>query len=576
MWNLGSGIAKGIYENQRGLKDREDYQYLKQERDLRLQQMQAQYDGQLTQNEILAMQVAAMREQQIRSGIEAQGIQLSNDIGKMLNEFGKSRAGKSVKSEVEYRDADATDIDPAKWKYDESQGMYMRTKAVYEDLDDSEKEQLAKLKGVLLQSNLRSYINNVVGTPADDPLTDLTYDVDKGEFVLTSLTGKEVFRGNPAMFYNGVFGKLANWGATYDLNRQQQEADILHKKAQARLTEAKIGETNANTNWINAKAETEKSKAAYDAKKLDADYRAMIAKLGLDDKFKNMSASEFANYINKNPDAWKAMTKDMTAPERDNLHKSIVSAQIVRNSLEIKDIISIYEKVQKADGNNLQLQDVVLSKLAVYGIKIGKGIDAKAKILDALTAKAGQVATEAIKLKSGAAFSEKELEIQLDALESLRKGVMPENAANRVEAFTNAWVNAYTGYQAVLSPYLRAYAQGSAKNLGEITENAKKTFDLSRNTDVNNTVTVAQKNIAKTKPNNPADAEAQANLAIELYSKSNNKGQYFSALPEWSQWQVANKLFADLDSLDSAFEKAKVFYALPQEVQDFIKKNRSK
>nr|DAN68583.1 MAG TPA: hypothetical protein [Caudoviricetes sp.] len=503
MWNLGSGFAQGVYENHRGLDEKREYEELSKQRELARQRTQQIMDKDKLEMQEMKNKLYLQNIEIQKTLATAEADRGRRDLVNFVETIQKNK-GKNVTIEDEIVSPDKLPegFDPKNYTQNED-GTYTRKIAKYGKSEDILKgEENMNERWVYNQDGSR-WINNVLNT-VDNPVTSVTYDPQQDEINFRLKDGSYISYPPSIVYAATGMDKLGSLSERNLMERQRQDfiADqkVIESKlkndetqmkirtgdieANAKMLTAGAAVKNANVNEFEAlsRAQIEnrrldlmeqgkgnKSQAQIKAeeKKADAEWEKQTLDIKDDNQFLSRIASDSARY------------KQFIAPTQARqtaVNDALVSGTIAYRWRELGNMIERY----KDKSGNITLDEAAVKQINQYF-----GIDNDFVTVDTtnqmafLEAVANQIATDAIKAKSGAAFSERELNMQLgEALAAIRRGMTIENGLASIKGMYKGWDSTYSKNMAVLGTDIaKRYVDVNIKQHGKQTATYSTSLD---------------------------------------------------------------------------------------------------
>lgn len=499
MWNLGSGFAQGVYENQRGLDEKREYEELSQQRELARQRTQQIMDKDKIQMETMKYQLDAMKMENLKMAAGNERLKLSERFADITNAIANNR-GKFRTDTQEEIDGNnlPENFDKTKYTYDPATNKYRGVKTEYTTPEDV-KQAVAQFKrDVVIDPDGSRWINGIMGNAPDNPVIDVTYNPAKEEMVFLTKDGKERHMQLDMVAYGLGFDKQMKLA---DINRMNE--DMARSKALYELE--------------NKKAEAYKNTAAGNKYNEEARYAGMDAQSRALNAHANELSAQAQMYKATNPEA-KMTVFDKKQAEEQKLadtdkqilempdkeaydfigkdHK-MFNRHIAKTATQLQSV----QDIQKAQaiGNRLRKFEVLMGQLKNYtgDTVIDNNIAAlitryvpdvatedikkATNLATFIQSYADQLSTDMIQIKSGAAFSETELGIQRDSLQaSVKDFKSVETTLEGVKAFTKNWDTLVAGKIGTMDPYKQKYIYGSMEryegNINKVEEKQTRIF----------------------------------------------------------------------------------------------------
>ena len=495
MWNLGSGFAQGVYENQRGLDDKREYEELSQQRALARQRTQ-----QIMDKDKLEMQ-------EMKNKLYLQNIEIQKTLATMEADKGRQdlvsfiktlqdEKGKNVTIEDEVINPDKLPegFDPKNYTQNDD-GTYTRKIAKWGKSEAILKGEENMNERWVYNVDGSRWINNVLNT-VDNPVTRVTYDPQQDEINFRLKDGSYISYP-PSMVYAATgMDKLGSLSERNEVERQRAEfvanqtalgaklkndeskmkIDTGYTEANAKMITAGAVASNARTNEFEAMSRAQienrkldlleqgngyKSQAQIKAeeKKADAEWEKQTIDIKDDNQFLSRITSDSARY------------KQFIAPTQARqtaVNDALVAGTISYRWRELGNMIERY----KDNSGNITLDEAAVKQINQYfGIKNDFVTVDTTNQMAFLEAVANQIATDAIKAKSGAAFSERELNMQLgEALAAIRNGKTIENGLASIKGMYKGWDSTYSKNMAILGTDIaKRYVDVNIKQHGKQT-----------------------------------------------------------------------------------------------------------
>lgn len=499
MWNLGSGFAQGVYENQRGLDDKREYEELSQQRALARQRTQQIMDKDKLEMEKMQYQLDALRVENLKMAAGNEKLKMSERFTDIVNAVTNNR-GKFRTDTQEEIDGNnlPENFDKTKYTYDPATNKYRGVKTEYTMPKDVEQAVNQFKRDVVIDPDGSRWINGIMGNAPDNPVIDVTYNPAKEEMVFMTKDGKERHMQLDMVAYGLGFDKQMKLA---DINRMNE--DMARSKALYELE--------------NKKAEAYKNTAAGNKYKEEARYAGMDAQSRALNAHANELSAQAQMYKATNPEA-KMTVFDKKQAEEQKLadtdkqilempdkeaydfigkdHK-MFNRHIAKTATQLQAV----QDIQKAQaiGNRLRKFDVLMGQLKNYtgDTVIDNNIAAlitryvpdvatedikkATNLATFIQSYADQLSTDMIQIKSGAAFSETELGIQRDSLQASVKDFKSiDTTLEGVKAFTKNWDTLVAGKIGTMDPYKQKYIYGSMEryegNINKVEEKQTRIF----------------------------------------------------------------------------------------------------
>lgn len=499
MWNLGSGFAQGVYENQRGLDDKREYEELSQQRALARQRTQQIMDKDKLEMEKMQYQLDALRVENLKMAAGNEKLKMSERFTDIVNAVTNNR-GKFRTDTQEEIDGNnlPENFDKTKYTYDPATNKYRGVKTEYTMPKDVEQAVNQFKRDVVIDPDGSRWINGIMGNAPDNPVIDVTYNPAKEEMVFMTKDGKERHMQLDMVAYGLGFDKQMKLA---DINRMNE--DMARSKALYELE--------------NKKAEAYKNTAAGNKYSEEARYAGMDAQSRALNAHANELSAQAQMYKATNPEA-KMTVFDKKQAEEQKLadtdkqilempdkeaydfigkdHK-MFNRHIAKTATQLQAV----QDIQKAQaiGNRLRKFDVLMGQLKNYtgDTVIDNNIAAlitryvpdvatedikkATNLATFIQSYADQLSTDMIQIKSGAAFSETELGIQRDSLQASVKDFKSiDTTLEGVKAFTKNWDTLVAGKIGTMDPYKQKYIYGSMEryegNINKVEEKQTRIF----------------------------------------------------------------------------------------------------
>jgi hypothetical protein len=499
MWNLGSGFAQGVYENQRGLDDKREYEELSQQRALARQRTQQIMDKDKLEMEKMQYQLDALRVENLKMAAGNEKLKMSERFTDIVNAVTNNR-GKFRTDTQEEIDGNnlPENFDKTKYTYDPATNKYRGVKTEYTMPKDVEQAVNQFKRDVVIDPDGSRWINGIMGNAPDNPVIDVTYNPAKEEMVFTTKDGKERHMQLDMVAYGLGFDKQMKLA---DINRMNE--DMARSKALYELE--------------NKKAEAYKNTAAGNKYNEEARYAGMDAQSRALNAHANELSAQAQMYKATNPEA-KMTVFDKKQAEEQKLadtdkqilempdkeaydfigkdHK-MFNRHIAKTATQLQAVQDIQKAL--AIGNRLRKFDVLMGQLKNYtgDTVIDNNIAAlitryvpdvatedikkATNLATFIQSYADQLSTDMIQIKSGAAFSETELGIQRDSLQASVKDFKSiDTTLEGVKAFTKNWDTLVAGKIGTMDPYKQKYIYGSMEryegNINKVEEKQTRIF----------------------------------------------------------------------------------------------------
>lgn len=499
MWNLGSGFAQGIYENQRGLDEKREYEELSQQRELARQRTQQIMDKDKIQMETMKYQLDALKMENLKMAAGNEKLKLSGRFSDLVDAVTKNRGNfrKDTQEEIDGNNL-PENFDKTKYTYDPATNKYRGVKTEYTMPKDVEQAVNQFKRDVVIDPDGSRWINGIMGNAPDNPVIDVTYNPAKEEMVFMTKDGKERHMQLDMVAYGLGFDKQMKLA---DINRMNE--DMARSKALYELE--------------NKKAEAYKNTAAGNKYTEEARYAGMDAQSRALNAHANELSAQAQMYKATNPEA-RMTTFDKKQAEEQKLadtdkqilempdkeaydfigkdHK-MFNRHIAKTATQLQSV----QDIQKAQaiGNRLRKFEVLMGQLKNYtgDTVIDNNIAAlitryvpdvatedikkATNLATFIQSYADQLSTDMIQIKSGAAFSETELGIQRDSLQaSVKDFKSVETTLEGVKAFTKNWDTLVAGKIGTMDPYKQKYIYGSMEryegNINKVEEKQTRIF----------------------------------------------------------------------------------------------------
>lgn len=499
MWNLGSGFAQGVYENQRGLDEKREYEELSQQRELARQRTQQIMDKDKIQMETMKYQLDALKMENLKMAAGNEKLKLSGRFSDLVDAVTKNRGNfrKDTQEEIDGNNL-PENFDKTKYTYDPATNKYRGVKTEYTMPKDVEQAVNQFKRDVVIDPDGSRWINGIMGNAPDNPVIDVTYNPAKEEMVFMTKDGKERHMQLDMVAYGLGFDKQMKLA---DINRMNE--DMARSKALYELE--------------NKKAEAYKNTAAGNKYTEEARYAGMDAQSRALNAHANELSAQAQMYKATNPEA-RMTTFDKKQAEEQKLadtdkqilempdkeaydfigkdHK-MFNRHIAKTATQLQSV----QDIQKAQaiGNRLRKFEVLMGQLKNYtgDTVIDNNIAAlitryvpdvatedikkATNLATFIQSYADQLSTDMIQIKSGAAFSETELGIQRDSLQaSVKDFKSVETTLEGVKAFTKNWDTLVAGKIGTMDPYKQKYIYGSMEryegNINKVEEKQTRIF----------------------------------------------------------------------------------------------------
>lgn len=486
MFNLGTGLAKGIYEGIRGEDERREYNELQAERERRRQFE----DKQLTQlDNVIAMQnmqIKELKQNQMRQEAGMGKLRASDAAMNVIRTLA-SQSGKmaQVKEETISGDNLPENFDKSKYNYDETTNTYHRAYKDYSGISPEVAQSVAELKKALVYDPQASnWINNYLDT-VDNPVTDVTYRPESGELVLTKKSGDEM-AFSPGMFYGAMgFDKQASY-ADQNAVKAQMEADERQYQANKRRLDL------LNDNF---KIQTEKNRAVKYASDVQLNNVRMQKESAITKKYlkeisegkplspnqlkiqeeqarkkskedlaamandKNLTDSDYAKIVSETPGALDSL-RGTKANDKDKFDKAVKGGTLLQQQAQLRGMVEVIGDT--AGKNSMMIDDVGLATLENYGIKLRD--NSLTSLINATKVYAEQLAARSVTFLSGAAFTEQEMKTQLGAINAIQDGETAKAALEKINSNMNSWSQLVATESAPFSAATKKVIRGLAVN----------------------------------------------------------------------------------------------------------------
>lgn len=499
MWNLGSGFAQGVYENQRGLDEKREYEELSQQRELARQRTQQIMDKDKIQMETMKYQLDALKMENLKMAAGNEKLKLSGRFSDLVDAVTKNRGNFRTDTQEEIDGNNLPEnFDKTKYTYDPATNKYRGVKTEYTMPKDVEQAVNQFKRDVVIDPDGSRWINGIMGNAPDNPVIDVTYNPAKEEMVFMTKDGKERHMQLDMVAYGLGFDKQMKLA---DINRMNE--DMARSKALYELE--------------NKKAEAYKNTAAGNKYNEEARYAGMDAQSRALNAHANELSAQAQMYKATNPEA-RMTTFDKKQAEEQKLadtdkqilempdkeaydfigkdHK-MFNRHIAKTATQLQSV----QDIQKAQaiGNRLRKFEVLMGQLKNYtgDTVIDNNIAAlitryvpdvatedikkATNLATFIQSYADQLSTDMIQIKSGAAFSETELGIQRDSLQaSVKDFKSVETTLEGVKAFTKNWDTLVAGKIGTMDPYKQKYIYGSMEryegNINKVEEKQTRIF----------------------------------------------------------------------------------------------------
>nr|DAV53843.1 MAG TPA: hypothetical protein [Caudoviricetes sp.] len=497
MWNLGDGFAKGIYENHRGLDEKREYEELSKQRELARQRTQ-----QIMDKDKLEMQ--EMKNKLYLQNIEIQKVLATaeadrgrRDLVNFVETIQKNK-GKNVTIEDEIVSPDKLPegFDPKNYTHNED-GTYTRKIAKYGKSDDILKGEENMNERWVYNTDGARWINNVLNT-VDNPVTNVSYDPQQDEINFRLRDGSYISYPPSVVYAATGMDKL---GSLSDRNlMEQQRNDFIanqkvieaklkndetqmrvatgYDEARAKMITAGAAARNSEANMLSSQAQMYKAMnpeiRMTDFDKKQADKQRLA---DTDKKILEMSDGEAYDFIGKDNE----MFKRHIAPTASQLQtvQDIQKAQAIGNRLRKFEVF--IGQLKNYTGDNT-IDDTVAAMITRYLPEVStEEIKKATNLATFIQSYADQLSADMIQLKSGAAFSETELGMNRDILQSsVGKFQSIDTTLSGVKAFIQNWDALVAGKIGTMDPYKQKYIYGSMEkfegNINKVTEKQTRIF----------------------------------------------------------------------------------------------------
>ena len=504
MWNLGSGFAQGVYENQRGLDEKREYEEISQQRALARQRTQQLMDKDKIEMENMKYQLDALKLNNLKIAAGNERLKLSERFADITNAVANNR-GKFRTDTQEEIDGNnlPENFDKTKYTYDPATNKYRGVKTEYTTPEDV-KQAVAQFKrDVVIDPDGSRWINGIMGNAPDNPVIDVTYNPAKEEMVFLTKDGKERPMQLDMVAYGLGFDKqmkladinrmnedMARSKALYDIEKAKSEAFKNQAAGNKYNEEARYTGMDAQSRAINAHANEVASQAAMiraSSMGLGSNMTAAQIKeqnrLRLEEQrneLEGKSDKEFYEGYQNNPEL---MEKDLqkNGAMRQNLANATTSALIVKEMEKFEAKANVLMKLAKS----ATVDDKIKGEVAKYFPDITPADwNDRAKLISELETQAKQIAANQIKLLSGAAFTTEEFKNQVDAyLEGINNLKSVDTWASSLKALKNQWAANVAGYNGLLNKpqkrFLKGLIESSNDEATDIMNNISKSANVS-------------------------------------------------------------------------------------------------
>lgn len=563
MWNLGTGIANGMLNYQKGKDDQLAYNQLQEER----KQRQQLFQQQISQNDSILrqqqLQIDNMQRELLKNRVNSSKRQLTGAYTKLIDSL-RNAQGKmaSIKEDVVDAKNLPENFNPAGYEYNQENNTYVKRSKEY-NIPQQVTDAVAELnKDLVHDLDGADFINHFLdpkyGT-MNNPIVGVKYSGEKDEIIMTQRDGTEIGM-NPLMFGMAIglkdYATLAEQKAAEEY---QANSELLFKANEQKLKLDKLGtEINKNNSAIGLNSEkhaTEQAKQnMYNSHAALYDKQTEVGGFNPNTGKGNNTKAQLTPEQSKDLDTWYAEDNDKDFYSHVSKNRSVMANLMGKNETQRKDMkeammaAGVATRIRQLEGilqtisnttGNFTADDAIMNKLAMYGVT---GADAASvqSVMKFASVLAQNIATDGIKLKSGAAFSEKELGIILNALDGISKGESIQSALSGAAATRQAWTQTTATWAAGLDDYQQKFVLGYIHHLPAKTKSIESTIDKVFNSagySMEKLSPVAGKSVAnidstiellKANQNNPnklkeiydsLDAETQAEISRRVYGE---------------------------------------------------------
>lgn len=504
MWNLGSGFAQGVYENQRGLDEKREYEELSQQRALARQRTQQIMDKDNIEMEKMKYQLDALKMENLKMAAGNEKLKLTERFADITDAVAKNR-GKFRTDTQEEIDGNnlPENFDKTKYTYDPTTNKYRGVKTEYTMPKDVEQAVNQFKRDVVIDPDGSRWINGIMGNAPDNPVIDVTYNPAKEEMVFMTKDGKERHMQLDMVAYGLGFDKQMKLSQLNSLNEDMARSKTLYeienKKAEAFKNtaagnkyneEARYVGMDAQSRAINAHANDVASQAALmkavnmgSGSNMTAAQIKEQNRLRLENLRKDIEGKSDKGFYEAYQDNPELMEKDLqkNGAMRQNLANATTSALIVKEMNKFEARANILMKLAKS----ATVDDKVKGEVAKYFPEITPtDWNDRAKLMSELETQAKQIAANQIKLLSGAAFTTEEFKNQVNAyLEGINNLKSVDTWESSLKALKNQWSANVAGYNGLLNKpqkrFLKGLIESSNDEATDIMHNISQSANIS-------------------------------------------------------------------------------------------------
>lgn len=488
MLNIGSATAAATYGKYQGMEDADRYNALQIEREQRLQagkQSLTTNDQRIQQQDMMLKQLQTEMLKAKAGNARLKAGENYLDVVKALRNAQGNMA--SVKTDEVDGNNPPEGFDKTQYQYNPETNKYSKSYKEY----NIPKEVTDAVEGfkqsVVYDQAGADWINNFLDSKygtMSNPIIDVKYNGPSDELVLTQKDGTQIPMSPAFMGVAMGFRDQAKYADQNLIDEYSAESERLHKYNKGLLEEAKLkGQVakeysmadknrhqsryyDAQAGLAGEKANTEKARqyslytkgSELSPKQQEVKNKEEIKQRVTNLKSQlNLSDSDYATQISEDPDALNAIKGK--GKQAEAFEKAVAANTILQSQKDVKELL---QTITKLTGNQT-LDNYALNTLAKYGIRADEYKDT-ATLINRLELEAKQLAANSIKFLSGAAFSDKELEIQMNGLVAILNGESAETAEAKLDGNMNAWSRNVAQYSAALDSGTRKLTRGLAEN----------------------------------------------------------------------------------------------------------------
>ena len=483
MINIGSMTAAATYGKYKGMEDQAAYNALQQEREQKRQmneKLLTQSDNELQEQN---MKINQLQTELMKQRVNSTRLKVTDALSKFTEEYGKAQGSMAnIEDEVVDGNNLPKDFIKSQYNYDPETNTYSRKVKSY-NIPEGLTSSVQEIKKDLVYDPegadwINHFLDSKYGT-MDNPIIDVHYSGESDELVLTQKSGQEI-KMSPLMFgvATGIYDsmKLSDQKA---MEEQAKKSELLY---QQNLQALKLGESSALINQRNAAAglssartntesfkqakymsDIKKNEASINGEKpLTPNQEEKKMKLELNKEYNSLLAAaakgeisqdELIDRVSANPE----LLNKVRNINKQGFEKSVLAGVILNSQ---RDVLGLLDDIEKLTGN-FTMDDKIRQSLYSYGIN-PDSFTSQGELLSAMKQEAQQLAARTLNLLTGAAFSERELDIQMDGLLAITKGLSMSDAKAKLKGNINAWTKNVETYMASFDPGAKKILRGLA------------------------------------------------------------------------------------------------------------------